>query len=129
MTTALLIFLGSGLGGVARWALGGWATARLGPAFPWGTLLVNVSGSLLIGWIGSVTGPGGRWVLAPGWRLFLMVGVCGGYTTFSSFSHQTLQLAEQGEWLHAGGNVILSVTLCLAAVGLGHHLGGWANRG
>ena len=123
MRNALLIFLGSGLGGVARWALGDWLTARLGPGFPWATLAVNVSGSFAIGLIAAVTGPGGRWMAPPVWRLFFMVGVCGGYTTFSSFSLQTLNLLEEGAWGRAGANVGMSVLLCLAGVGLGHWVG------
>jgi CrcB protein len=84
---------------------------------------VNVSGSLVIGFFATLTGPDGRW-LVPAWfrQQFFMLGLCGGYTTFSSFSLQTLNLAEDGEWLYAGANVVLSVVSCLAAVWLGHLL-------
>lgn len=129
MVTALLIFLGSGLGGLARWGAGEWVTARWGAGFPWGTLLVNVTGSFAIGLFGAVTGPGGRWAVGVPGRLFLMVGVCGGYTTFSSFSIQTLQLAEKGEWLAAGLNVGMSVVFCLAGVWMGHAVGLLLNGG
>lgn len=129
MQNALLIFLGSGLGGVARWALGGWLTGRLGSGFPWATLVVNVTGSFAIGLFAAMTGPGGRWMAPPVWRLFFMVGVCGGYTTFSSFSLQTLNLLEDGAWARAGANVGMSVLLCLAGVWLGHWVGGQWNAG
>lgn len=120
MVNAFVIFLGSGLGGLARWWLSGFVAERIGQTFPWGTLLVNVSGSFAIGLFGSLTGPDGRFLVPVAWRQFFMLGVCGGYTTFSSFSLQTLNLAEAGEWLRAGANVVLSVVLCLAAVWLGH---------
>ena len=93
--------------------------------FPWGTLAVNVTGSFIIGIIGALAIPEGR--LDSSSRQFatqfLMIGVCGGYTTFSSFSLQTLNLLRDREWLYAGGNVILSVVLCLIAVWLGWLLG------
>ena len=120
MVNAFVIFLGSGLGGLARWWLSGFVAERIGQTFPWGTLLVNVSGSFAIGLFGSLTGPDGRFLVPVLWRQFFMLGVCGGYTTFSSFSLQTLSLAEEGEWLRAGANVVFSVVLCLAAVWLGH---------
>ena len=87
---------------------------------PWGTLLVNVVGSFIIGFFATITGPDGRLLVAPDIRQFVMVGFCGGYTTFSSFSLQTLALAQDGEWLQVGGNILLSVAACLAAVWLGH---------
>ena len=120
MLNALVIFLGSGLGGLARWWLSGFVADRIGQTFPWGRLLVNVSGSFAIGLFGGLTGPDGRFLVPVAWRQFFMLGVCGGYTTFSSFSLQTLHLAEEGEWFRAGANVVLSVVLCLIAVWLGH---------
>jgi CrcB protein len=118
--TYFWIFLGGGLGSVARFA-GSSLVARLfGETFPWGTLLINVTGSLVIGFYSTLTGPEGRWMVAPTARQFVMIGICGGYTTFSSFSLQTLALARDGEWFKAGSNVVLSVVLCLAAVWLGH---------
>jgi CrcB protein len=122
MLTALWIFLGGGLGSVARWGASGWMANRFGETFPWGTLLVNVSGSFVIGFFAAWTGPDGRWQVGPGFRQFFMLGICGGYTTFSSFSLQTLTLAQEGEWLKAGSNCLLSVTLCLLGVWLGHIL-------
>src|SRR5207247_2982020 len=95
---------------------------RFGDTVPWVSLLVNVSGSFIIGVFAAITSPEGR-VFAPvGFRQFFIYGVCGGYTTFSSFSWQTLELAQDGEWLRAGGNVLGSVALCLVAVWLGHLL-------
>lgn len=122
MLNGLVIFIGSGFGGVLRWWLGGVLSERVGSGFPWATLIVNVTGSFAIGLVGTLTGPDGR-ILAPTlFRSFFMVGVCGGYTTFSSFSLQTLNLAEQGQWARAGANVLLSVVLCLLGVWLGHSL-------
>jgi CrcB protein len=120
MLNALWIFVGGGLGSLARWGASGFIAERFGQTFPWGTLVVNVSGSFIIGLFATLTGPEGR-ILVPGsFRQFFMLGVCGGYTTFSSFSLQTLNLAEEGEWFRAGGNVVLSVVLCLLGVWLGH---------
>jgi CrcB protein len=95
---------------------------RLGSAFPWGTIVVNMTGSFIIGAFATLTGPEGR-VLAPvSLRQFFMIGVCGGYTTFSSFSLQTLQLADDGKWQWAAANVLVSVVLCLLGVWAGHSL-------
>jgi CrcB protein len=98
--------------------------ARLiGETFPWGTLVINVSGSFVIGFFATLTGPDGRVFAGSTVRQFVMIGICGGYTTFSSFSLQTLELARAGSWLEAGGNIVLSVVLCLAAVWAGYALG------
>lgn len=112
--------MGSALGGMGRYWLSGLIADRYGAAFPWGTIVVNVSGSFLIGLIGALTESGGRLLAPPVAREFLMLGILGGYTTFSSFSLQTLNLAREGEWLYAGANIGLSVVLCLAAVWLGY---------
>ena len=122
MIAYLWVAIGGALGSVARFGLGGLIAARWGETFPWGTLAVNVTGSFLIGVFAAYSDPDGRAMISPGMRQFLMIGICGGYTTFSSFSLQTLNLAEEGEWLHAGANVIGSVALCLVAVWLGHLL-------
>jgi len=128
---ALAVFLGSGLGGLARWLLTAWVTHRAGTSFPWGTLLVNVSGSFLIGVFSGMSGVEERALVRSHFREFFMIGICGGYTTFSSFSLQTLQLVQQGDTLRAGANAGLSVVLCLAAVGMGHWLAGtiWDAKG
>src|SRR5215831_3148832 len=121
----LWVAIGGALGSVGRYWLSGLAASRFGETFPWGTLLVNVSGSFVIGILGALTSPEGR--LAPSSRVLavqlLMVGICGGYTTFSSFSLQTLNLLREREWLYAGGNVLLSVVCCMIAVWLGWLLG------
>ena len=120
----LLVGLGSALGGMARHWTTSLVASRWGTGFPWGTLVVNVVGSLLIGILAAGLVPGGRWVLPFPARELLMVGVLGGYTTFSAFSLQTFMLLEQGQWLRAGGNAVLSVVLCLAAVAIGYVLAG-----
>lgn len=123
MLAYLLVAVGGALGSIARFWASGLVANRFGAAFPWGTLLVNISGSFLIGLFATVTAPEGRWLVGPSGRTFFMTGFCGGYTTFSSFSLQTLTLAQEEEWLYAGGNAVLSLVLCLAAVWLGHLLG------
>ncbi len=127
MVAYFLIALGGALGSVARYWLSGIVAERYAHAFPWNTLAVNVSGSLVIGVLAALTEPPGRWLASPAFRQFFMVGLCGGYTTFSSFSLQTLNLLHDREWLYAGGNVLLSVLLCLVAVWLGYWLGGALN--
>lgn len=122
MLAYLWIAIGGALGSVARFWFSGVVARQIGETFPWGTILVNVSGSFVIGFFATLTNPGGRWFVPAGFRQFFMIGICGGYTTFSSFSLQTLNLMEDGEWLYAGGNVVFSVILCLAAVWLGHLL-------
>ena len=112
--------LGSALGGMARYGCSGLAARYFGVTFPWGTLIVNVSGSLIIGFLATLAVADGRLLLSPDARAFLMIGVCGGFTTFSSFSMETLNLTRDGEWLWASTNVVLSVVLCLLAVWLGH---------
>ena len=118
----LWIALGSALGGVGRYWLSGVVARRFGEALPVGTLVVNATGSFVIGFIATLTRPEGRLLMSASGRQFLMVGICGGYTTFSSFSLQTLNLAREGEWFYAGANVVASVLLCLLGVWLGHIL-------
>lgn len=118
----LWIFLGGGLGSIARYAGSGLVARQFGETFPWGTLAVNVVGSFVIGFFATLTDPDGRWLVAPSARQFVMLGVCGGFTTFSSFSLQTLNLARDGEWFRAGANAVLSFALCMLAVWLGHLL-------
>jgi len=127
MLTYLWIAIGSALGGVARYWLSGFVAERIGEAFPWGTIIVNITGSFVIGFFGTLTGPDGRVLVSTNARQFVMIGICGGYTTFSSFSLQTLTLAQDGEWLWAGGNVVISVVLCLLAVWAGHVLAAMLN--
>lgn len=122
MLNGFLIFLGGGLGSLARWGCSGWIASTVGQTFPWGTLFVNATGSFVIGLFATLTAPEGRWMVPASFRQFFMLGVCGGYTTFSSFSLQTLNLADNGQWLKAGANSMLSIVLCLTAVWLGHVL-------
>ncbi len=123
MLLYLLVALGGALGSVARFGLGRWIGAQCGDAFPWGTLLINVTGSFAIGFIASLAAGDGRTAPSESTRQFFMTGVLGGYTTFSAFSLQTLQLAQDGAWLRAGGYVAASVGLCLVAVWVGYALG------
>jgi CrcB protein len=116
------IAVGSGLGGMARYWCSGFVANRVGETFPWGTLTVNVVGSLLIGVLGALTEVDSRVYLAPATRQFVMIGLLGGFTTFSSFSLQTLNLLRDGQWLQASGNIVASVILCLFAVWLGYVL-------
>ena len=116
------IALGSALGGAGRYWCSVQAVRYLGETFPWGTLFVNVVGSLIIGFFATLTGPDGRIFAGSTTRQFVMLGLLGGFTTFSSFSLQTLNLVQDSEWLQAGGNIIGSVVLCLFAVWLGHQL-------
>jgi len=102
-----------------RYLVSGWVAHRFGETFPWGTILVNVSGCFLIGFIFILVGTEGRLRMDPLWRDFVIMGILGGYTTFSSFSLQTLNLARDGEWLGALGNVMASVVFCLLAVTMG----------
>jgi len=112
------IALGSALGGVGRYWCSGWVAQRYGERFPWGTLVVNIVGSFVIGVFGGLGPDGTDWV-GPSVRQFVMVGLCGGYTTFSSFSLQTLTLARDGQWPEVWRNIVLSTLACLVAVWAG----------
>lgn len=122
MQIYLWIGLGSALGGMARFFFSGLMARLIGETFPWGTLFVNVVGSLLIGFFATLTAPDGRLFVDQTMRQFVMLGLMGGFTTFSSFSLQTLNLMNDGEWLYAGFNIGISVVLCLVAVWIGHIL-------
>ncbi len=113
---------GSGLGGVARFLVSGIVARRVGETFPWGTLIVNVTGAFMIGGLAAVAA-GGLFSLPGSWP-FAVVGLIGSYTTVSSFSLQTLALARNGEHWRAAWNVLASLTLCLSAVALGAAVGG-----
>ena len=120
LASSIWVALGGAIGSLVRYWLGLGFAAWTDSRFPWATLVVNISGSLLIGAVAGLTGPDGRFAASPFTREFLMVGICGGYTTFSAFSLQTLALAHAGDWPRAGANVVGSVVLCLLAVWLGH---------
>lgn len=124
----LWIGLGSALGGMARHLVGGWALAAWGPGFPWGTFIVNVAGSFLIGLIAGLAAVVGPPLLGENMKLFLGVGLCGGFTTFSAFSLQTLNLVEAGAWGAAALNVGASVLVCVLAVWLGAAAGASLGR-
>jgi fluoride exporter len=119
MENYVWIAIGGALGTTGRYWLSGVVARIVGETFPWGTLVVNVSGSFVIGFFGALTGPAGRIFVGSTARQFVMVGICGGYTTFSSFSLQTLNLMNDGEWANAGANIGLSVILCLIGVWAG----------
>lgn len=112
----LWIALGSALGGTSRFALGTWIIEKYGTSLPWGTLAINILGSGLIGLFATTIRP------TP-WRQFLMVGICGGFTTFSSFSLETLTLLREGHQGRALAYVALSVLVCLASVWIGQTAG------
>jgi CrcB protein len=118
------VIIGSALGGMARYGISGAVARRIGETFPWGTLVVNVSGCFLIGVFAAAIAAADDAL-----RSLFMTGVCGGYTTFSSFSLQTLTLVRDGEWRRAGFNVAASLVFCLAAVGAGFFLGGLSLKG
>jgi len=116
----LLVGVGGALGSVARAGMTDLVTRWMGNQFPFGTVVVNVTGAILMGLLAGYgeTEPG-RLIFSPGARTFLMIGVLGGYTTFSSFSLQTFLLMEQGNWIGAFLNVFLSVLLCVGGIWLG----------
>lgn len=124
MLAYLWIAIGGALGSVGRFWLNGIVSQRF-DTFPMGTLVINAAGSFVIGILAALMLPEGR--MNSESRLFvaqfMMIGVCGGFTTFSSFSLQTLNLLREREWLYAGGNILLSVVFCLVATWLGYLLG------
>jgi CrcB protein len=128
----LVVALGGALGSVLRFGLGSWidsgATRGSGTIFPWGTIVVNITGCLVIGFFATVTSPEGRWLVPSLVRPFVMIGICGGYTTFSSFTLQTLNLWNDNQRWEALGNVLVSVVLCLVGVWLGAALAEWVNK-
>jgi fluoride exporter len=126
MPVTLWIALGGALGSVARYWIALWA-APVSQSLPLGTIVINVAGSFAIGLFGTLTLAHGRLPVAEPGRMFFMVGVCGGFTTFSSFSLQTVELLRAGAPGRALINVVASVVLCVAAAGLGHTVGAGLN--
>ncbi len=128
----LVIGLGGALGSMLRFGVGTWidsSVSKGGQIFPWGTIVVNITGCFIIGFIATISAAGeGRAMISPLMRQFIMIGILGGYTTFSSFSLQTLTLAQDGQLGGAAANVLLSVVLCLLGVWLGAMLAGSLNQ-
>jgi CrcB protein len=121
MLNYFYVGLGGMVGTILRFWLNG-VVSRYFVTFPLGTLVINVTGSFAIGFFATLTGTEGRWFASPTMRQVFMIGVCGGYTTFSSFSLQTLNLLEDKEWGYAALNAAASFCLCMLAVWLGHVL-------
>jgi CrcB protein len=122
MIPLLLVAAGGAIGSVGRYSLA-FAVARFtGTGFPWGTVLINILGSFVIGWFAELTAAYGRYPAADATRAFVMAGICGGFTTFSAFSLQTIDLLRAGQIGRAGANVVGSVVLCLLATALGMRL-------
>ncbi len=116
----LWVAIGGALGSVARYGVSGLIASLTGGAFPYGTMVVNVTGALLIGFFATLSGPDSGFFVPAYARLFLMTGICGGYTTFSTFSLETSNLMREGDWAAALANVGFSVILCLVAIWVGH---------
>jgi CrcB protein len=116
----LWVAVGGALGSVARFALGNAMLQAMGPDFPWGTLLINVSGSFVISFFGVLTGMNARYPMSPEARIFVTVGLCGGFTTFSAFSLQTVELARTGHAMRAALYVAASAALCIIACAAGY---------
>src|SRR5271154_2963050 len=123
MMSYLWVTVGSALGGLLRFTIGKLMLSfDISIGFPIGTVFINVLGSFVIGYFGTLTLQSGRFPASDNLRLFVMVGICGGFTTFSSFSLQTFDLMRSGAWGRALANVLLSVVLCVASVAAGHLL-------
>jgi fluoride exporter len=122
MNGLISVILGSALGGMARYFISGFVARRVGETFPWGTLIINVSGAFLIGIFGALAEDNTSLLAMPDAWLFAVTGFLGCYTTVSSFSLQTLSLARNGEGGPAASYVVVSVALCLAAAALGFTL-------
>lgn len=127
-TTCLVVMLGGAVGTLFRYLVSILALPISG-AMPWGTIIVNIAGSFIIGFFGTLTLAHGRYPVSEEMRMFVMVGMCGGFTTFSSFSLQTLDLIRAGAMGRAAVNIALSVTLCVIAVAAGHFIAARFNDG
>ena len=114
---------------MGRYFISGVVTTFTGGTFPYGTMIVNITGCLVIGFFATLTGPDGRLLVGTPARQFVMVGICGGYTTFSSFSLETFYLMRSGEWMPAALNAAGSVVLCVLSVWIGYIVATALNRG
>jgi len=128
LTTCVIIMIGGALGTLARYSVS-LLTLPISGELPWGTILINVSGSFLIALFGTLTLAHGRYPASESMRMFVMIGLCGGYTTFSSFSLQTLDLLRNGAVVRAAINIAASVVLCILAVAAGHLVAAHFNAG
>ncbi len=128
MTTLILVMVGGAVGSGLRYGISAGLERMLGAVFPWGTMMVNVTGSFAIAAVMTLLGPSGP-VLAPELRAFLTMGVLGGFTTFSSFSWQTMALFEDRQFAAAWFNIAGSVTLCLLAALAGVWTARWLEGG
>jgi CrcB protein len=127
LMTCIYVMIGGALGSLARYAISAW-TLPISRDLPWGTIGINIAGSFIIGFFGTLTLAAGRFPVSENTRLLVMVGICGGFTTFSSFSLQTLDLIRSGAMARAGVNMVASVVLCVAAVALGHYIAAQLNQ-
>ncbi|MDB5395749.1 MAG: fluoride efflux transporter CrcB [Rhodospirillales bacterium] len=127
-TTCLIVMLGGALGTLARYLIA-LIALPVSQNLPWGTIGINIAGSFIIGLFGTLTLAHGRHPVSENLRLFVMIGICGGFTTFSSFSLQTLDLLRNGAIIRAAINVVASVVLCVSAVALGHLIAAQFNEG
>jgi CrcB protein len=127
-TTCLLVMIGGAIGSLARYALSV-AALPISQSLPWGTIGINILGSFVIGLFGTLTLAGGRFPVSEETRILVMVGMCGGFTTFSSFSLQTLDLLRSGASVRAAISIVVSVALCVAAVSIGHLVAARFNGG
>ncbi len=117
--SCFIVMAGGALGTFARYAVS-FIALPISGRLPWGTIIINITGSLIIGLFSTLTLASGRFPMSDNMRLFVMIGLCGGYTTFSSFSLQTLDLLRSGAVVRASINVVASVVLCIGAVAVGH---------
>jgi CrcB protein len=128
LATCFIVMIGGAIGTLARYLVS-LAALPISGKLPWGTILINITGSFIIGFFGTFTVAHGRYPVSDNVRLFVMIGLCGGYTTFSSFSLQTLDLIRSGAMLRAACNVAASVILCVCAVAAGHFIAAHFNGG
>jgi len=113
----VIVSIGAIVGANARWVISRYAARLLGPVFPYGTLIINIAGSLIVGFFIIWTTE--RVLVDPRWRLLIVVGFCGAFTTFSSYAFETMAYFEQGQWALMVANVLSNNLLCLGAVLVG----------
>jgi CrcB protein len=126
--TTLYVVLGGAIGTFARYAIS-IAALPISRELPWGTIIINVTGCAIIGFFGTLTLAHGRHPVSENVRLLVMTGMCGGFTTFSTFSLQTLDLMRSGSFAKALANIVLSVVLCVVSVSIGHFAAAYLNEG